>query len=345
MRIASAQVAFAAQHREVQTVQQQSSFRAWVDSPTRRPPSDRVTLASLGVAPQTPEPSYTRAGDTGENPKLLAVRLMIEALTGKKVRLLSTVQLTSGQGASATSTPQLSPAQAPAAAAPPATAGWGVELTTTQTRTEAEQTAVAIEGTVQTAEGRAIEVAADLVMSRESVETRDFRFAAGDALRPQDPLVLNLTDAPAGLSERTVALDLEGDGDLESVPLLAPGSGYLVYDRNANGAVDGGGELFGPTRGDGFTELSVLDADGNGWIDEADPAFSGLRLWTADSGGRETLSTLLESGVGALSLGRVESPFAMKGADHQLRAQVRSTGLYLREDGGAGTIQQLDLVV
>jgi hypothetical protein len=51
------------------------------------------------------------------------------------------------------------------------------------------------------------------------------------------------------------------------------------------------------------------------------------------------------AGVGALSVLGVSSPFALKTGDNALQGMVRSTGLYLREDGGAGTLQQVDLAV
>jgi hypothetical protein len=34
----------------------------------------------------------------------------------------------------------------------------------------------------------------------------------------------------------------------------------------------------------------------------------------------------------------------MKDSSNELQGQVRSTGIFLREQGGAGTLQQLDLV-
>jgi hypothetical protein len=49
--------------------------------------------------------------------------------------------------------------------------------------------------------------------------------------------------------------------------------------------------------------------------------------------------------VGAIYLGHVTTPFAVKDQANQLQAEVRSSGVYLREDGTAGTVQQLDLVV
>ena len=96
---------------------------------------------------------------------------------------------------------------------------------------------------------------------------------------------------------------------------------------------------------DGFADLAQYDDDGNGWIDAADAAFSRLRIWSRDAGGKDQLIGLQQQGIGALYLGKANTPFALKDADNTLQGAVRASGLYLREDGAAGTLQQLDLVV
>jgi hypothetical protein len=50
-------------------------------------------------------------------------------------------------------------------------------------------------------------------------------------------------------------------------------------------------------------------------------------------------------GVGALLLASADSPFALRGEHNSALGAVRSSSVYLREDGGAGTVQQIDLVV
>src|SRR5690606_24701452 len=102
------------------------------------------------------------------------------------------------------------------------------------------------------------------------------------------------------------------DGSDDAIPLPIGGRGMLAFDRNANGRIDDGSELFGPTTGDGFAELAALDSDGNGWIDEADAHFADLRLWQPDANGAGSLKTLTATGVGALSVARVATPFALR---------------------------------
>ena len=147
----------------------------------------------------------------------------------------------------------------------------------------------------------------------------------------------------------------EGSGTvpaLSGLDEIAPGSatkafisdrGFLVLDAVGGGRVESGRQLFGPTSGDGFADLAAYDSDANGWIDEADPVFGRLGVWTPDAEGGGAVRGLAEAGVGALGLDRVATPFALK--DGVELGAVRSSGVYLRDAGGAGTLQQVDVVV
>src|SRR5690606_19466085 len=104
-------------------------------------------------------------------------------------------------------------------------------------------------------------------------------------------------------------------------------------------------ELFGARTGDGFAELAAYDTDGNGWIDENDAAFADLRVWTKGGDGADHLSPLPARNIGALYLVKPATPFDLKAGQNRQHGQVLATGLYLFEDGRAGTIQQLDLFV
>ena len=61
--------------------------------------------------------------------------------------------------------------------------------------------------------------------------------------------------------------------------------------------------------------------------------------------GADTLRSLQEANVGAISLARVATPFDIKDQNNALQAQVRASGVYLQENGGVGSIQQVDLTV
>jgi hypothetical protein len=182
-------------------------------------------------------------------------------------------------------------------------------------------------------------VAAALTMERAEATTSEVHVRAGDAAKV-DPLVLNLQGGAAAF-DGTTSFDLNADGRAETVARLAPGSAYLALDRNGNGAIDSGAELFGPSTGSGFGELAALDGDQNGWVDEGDAAFSRLSLWNPTTG---ALTALKAADVGAISTTSAGTAFDVKQGG-ALQASVARTGLYLHEsDGSAGTVQHVDLV-
>jgi len=84
------------------------------------------------------------------------------------------------------------------------------------------------------------------------------------------------------------------------MPALREGSGFLVHDQNGDGHVNDGTELFGPTTGDGFTELTTWDTDQNGWLDANDPIWAKLQIWTRDAAGNDLLFNLAQKGIGAI---------------------------------------------
>ncbi|MBB5203908.1 hypothetical protein HNQ51_001201 [Inhella inkyongensis] len=249
-----------------------------------------------------------------------------------------------------TELPEASPAPAPQPTeaalptpnrpAPSPTWPAGTTLQVEETRIEFEQLQFSTQGRVQTADGRALQFEMSFSFSRVQIEHREFRLAA-----PQDPLVLNFDGPSAALLGQRWEFDLNADGELESLPGLGAGSAWLVFDRDRDGRVADGRELFGPRSGDGFAELAALDADGNGWVDEADPAWQQLGVWRPGADGLNRMTGLSDAGVGALSLARLASPFALHGLGGQVVGDLRQSGLYLHEDGRAGSLQQLDLRV
>src|SRR6185436_3680029 len=101
-------------------------------------------------------------------------------------------------------------------------------------------------------------------------------------------------NATTTLGGRRISFDLDLDGTKDNLTLPTQGSAFLAIDRNHNGQIDDGHELFGPNTGNGFEELAALDDDGDGWLDEDDAAFADLRVW--DGTGKPR--TLAEAGVG-----------------------------------------------
>ena len=178
---------------------------------------------------------------------------------------------------------------------------------------------------MRTADGAEIRFELCFTMARSYSESVSVSVRAGDQ-RLKDPLVLDFGGPAAALSDVRFDFDLDGDGSKELLPLMG-GGGFLAFDRNANGRIDEGRELFGPASGDGFTELAALDVDGNHWIDEADAAWSQLRLGQPGAGGKGRLQTLNEAGVGAFYLGRVDTPFSLKDAANDTQGLMRASSV------------------
>lgn len=155
---------------------------------------------------------------------------------------------------------------------------------------EHENTAFQATGTITTADGRNLGFTLDLVMSRDFRSERT-RVDSGQAVL-RDPLVISFAGKSAELSGQRFCFDLDADGHAEAIAGLGADCGFLAIDRDGNGRIDDGSELFGTRSGDGLADLKKLDGDGNGWLDEADAAFSALHVWQHDADGTEDLSTL-----------------------------------------------------
>ncbi len=168
--------------------------------------------------------------------------------------------------------------------------------------------------------------------------------ALGDAVK-KDPLVINFGGTAAQLTDAKFSFDLNADGKAEQISFVGAGSGFLALDKNGDGKIGNGGELFGPASGNGFQELAAYDQDKNGWIDENDAVYQKLQVWIKDAKGNDTLGALAQKNVGALYLGNIGTPFDIKNSQNQLDGQIKSSGVYLKEDGGAGTMQQIDLTI
>ncbi len=211
---------------------------------------------------------------------------------------------------------------------------------------EYESTQFHANGQARTDDGRVIDFNVDIMMSRSYMEYMNIYIpSVQNALC--DPLIVNVGSDTANVRDQKFKFDIDADGVEDDISMLGKGSGFLALDKNGDGVINDGSELFGTKSGDGFADLREYDSDGNGWIDENDEIFSKLKVWCKGDNGEDILMSLKEADIGAIYLGSQETEFTMSGDDNVRDGVVRSTGVFLRESagGGAGTIQHVDMAI
>jgi hypothetical protein len=279
--------------------------------------------------------------DSRSRLNLMILEEMFKTITGREMQV-STPEELQRQGGSAIhslSVNEIPPAQTMVRAAAP-----GVIYQRQERYVEQERMSFNAQGTVRTADGREIDFSVALNMSREFVQESNLEIRAGSAVKI-DPLVINFDGLGAGLTQTRFEFDLDSDGTAEQIASLRSGNGYLALDRNGDGIINNGGELFGPSSGRGFAELAAFDEDGNNFIDEADSIYHQLRIWMINEDGSSQLAALGDKNIGAIFLGHVSSPFQLKGSDNQSLGEVANSGVYLTEDGKVGVVQEINLTV
>ena len=367
MKVAASAVVLQSSHQKVEVHQRKESSRFWIGDPPARgsqgtPQSSPRHSPNAGEralqhsdAVQYSSAAFAREADHCRRcapPELLdvpreAVEIMVlikllERLTGKRIELMTPSDFQPTEGAEVP-VEGAEGGEPPVVPDPPEPVGWGLEAHVEETHYQSEKTTFAAEGVVVTEDGREITFGIELGLSREVMSHSRFDIRAGDALI--DPIVINYDGPTAELTDTTFQFDLDLDGAADEVASLGPGSGFLALDRNGDGVVNDGSELFGPTTGKGFAELARHDEDGNGWIDETDTVFDRLQIWSKDADGNDRLLGLAEAGVGAIYVQHAATPFSLTDGQGETSGQLTATSVYLKEDGGVGTVQELDLVV
>jgi len=215
---------------------------------------------------------------------------------------------------------------------------------TTTTYQESESLAFSANGSITTANGQQFKFSLDVQMQRSFQMTSSQSMTFGASANATDPLMITLGQDAGKLSGASVAFDLQSNGKQVQLPFASSG-GWLALDKNNNGKIDDGTELFGPQSGNGFSDLAQLDSNHDGVLDEADPAFAQLKLWTGvDSNGKDQLQSLKQVNIGAILLPSVSSPFTIKDPQNHAVAALSRSGVYLTEDGKAGQISQIDVM-
>ncbi len=353
MKIASSTIAMASQHSLVEQDVQQESLQVWSDGRNSLPteqnqaiklivPQEVVDISNQAKQMYELQGREDKTFELSDRDKqrLQLIQDFIQTLTGKKIKFVIPAKeyggkLAGGQPAISLGQQVTSQGQA--------NLGWGLRYSSYQAHYEQESVAFNAAGVVETSDGREIDFSVQLSMTRQFMSEQSITIKAGDALK--DPLVINFDAPTAELTKTKYCFDIDSDGEADQIAFTGSGSGFLALDLNGDGTINNGKELFGADNGDGFADLAKYDSDRNNWIDENDAIYEKLRIWTKDDQGNDQLLALGQKGVGAIYLGKVSTEFALKDSTNQQDGQLRSTGIFLRENGTIGTMQQVDLVV
>ncbi|MGZ8181485.1 MAG: hypothetical protein ACXWT1_05970 [Methylobacter sp.] len=357
MIIKSSDIQLNSQHHFLKKSQESESLRFWKtqEQPANRnetsPKGSLTDAVSLSEAAQTLKPEkqsldLSEAPDSKHGVMMLIIRQMVRELTGKEFKLFSPDELTANaDNATATDAKNVEISTTPPPARQPPSAGFGLVYEHHSSYQESESSSFSATGSIKTQDGKSIEFSVQLNMSRDFRLETNTTITAGDPEKKVDPLVINFDGNAAELSQTHFEFDIDANGTSEQIAVLRPGSGMLALDKNKDGVINDGSELFGPNSGSGFSELAKYDADNNNFIDEADPIYDSLRIWQRHEDGSQQLIALGDKNVGAIYLGHATTPFQLRTADNQSLGEVTDTGVYLTEDGKTGTVQQINFSV
>ncbi len=172
---------------------------------------------------------------------------------------------------------------------------------------------------------------------------------SADKYRPPvryDPLTIDLDGdglETVGTSAG-ILFDPTGSGVKTGTGWVKPDDGFLVLDKNGNGLIDNGRELFGDStiksNGqlalDGFDALRDLDSNADGKVDVSDAQFNNLKVWrdlnqdgTTQNG---ELFTLGQLNIASINTGSTANSQTLPDGN-----QIADLGTYTRTDGSSGT--------
>jgi Ca2+-binding RTX toxin-like protein len=188
--------------------------------------------------------------------------------------------------------------------------------------------------------------------------------AAGTSML--EDIVQTFSDSIAIISP--IVLDLDGDGvETRSVDAgahfdhdrngfgersgwVGSGDGLLVWDRNGDGRITDGIELFGSQTplpdgvtpaANGFAALAAWDGNGDGKIDANDPIWSQLRIWRdADSDGVSTPEEIAST-PGDLGIVAINTAYTTGTTVDAAGNEHRQIGSFTRADGTTGSAEDV----
>jgi hypothetical protein len=178
--------------------------------------------------------------------------------------------------------------------------------------------------------------------------TKSANDAAKNFIARKDPLTFDLDgdglETTAIAATNPILFDHDGDGIKNGTGWVKPDDGFLVLDRNGNGSIDNGRELFGDstiksngqTATDGFDALADLDSNADGKIDANDAQFANLRIWRDlnQDGISQTgeLFTLASLNIASINVTKTANSQTLANGN-----QIADLGSFTRTDGTSGT--------
>ena len=171
-----------------------------------------------------------------------------------------------------------------------------------------------------------------------------------------DPMILDLDGD--GIETMTAGqyqgalFDHNKDGIRTATGWVKPDDGLLALDRNGDGIINNGGELFGDSTlladgsraAHGYAALVELDSNGDGKVDAADEKFADLRVWRdLNSDGISTASelfTLEELGIASLDTAYKNTHTGLAGGNTLVQQ-----GSFIKADGSSGQMGDVNFVV
>jgi hypothetical protein len=176
---------------------------------------------------------------------------------------------------------------------------------------------------------------------------RAYEQARQQALVHIDPLVIDLNrDGKVDLVNNRY-FDIDVDGFAQQTRWIDGADGLLALDRNGDGVINDGSELFGDRTAksdgtlatSGFDALRELDSNGDGVIDGNDETFADLKVWTDVNGDgvfdSDELLTLEEAGIDSIDATNLTKGGNIEGG----AAGQKSTITW--DDGSTSVIQEL----
>ena len=172
------------------------------------------------------------------------------------------------------------------------------------------------------------------------VSSRQISVVSGEIPLEAEPIVLDLDGDGIELTNPSEGIDFDitGDGKTERTAAPTGGDAFLALDRNGNGKIDNGTELFGDHHGakNGFDELAKFDDNKDGLIDARDAIYRSLLLFGDLNNDGKTekneYKTLLEAGIESINLNYRDVNEESSGN------RITESSSYTRNDGSTGEV-------